>query len=106
MDNKSKKQITNDYRKAKKINKSKIRDGKRQKEFLLDETSILNALPSGAFDKKSPKKEEDTEDSKDDIIQDNNSKLEFKNKANLKIIEDEDDEYEKFDDDYFKQETI
>jgi hypothetical protein len=106
MDNKSKKQITNDYRKAKKINKSKIRDGKRQKEFLLDETSILNALPSGAFDKKSPKKEEDAEDSKDDITQDNNSKLEFKNKANLKIIEDEDDEYEKFDDDYFKQETI
>jgi hypothetical protein len=106
MDNKSKKQITNDYRKAKKINKSKIRDGKRQKEFLLDETSILNALPSGAFDKKSPKKEEDPEDPKDDIIQDNNSKLEFKNETNLKIIEDEDDEYEKFDDDYFKQETI
>ena len=106
MDNKSKKQITNDYRKAKKINKSKIRDGKRQKEFLLDETSILNALPSGAFDKKSPKKEEDPEDPKDDITQDNNSKLEFKNETNLKIIEDEDDEYEKFDDDYFKQETI
>lgn len=103
MDNKSKKQITNDYRKAKKINKSKIRDGKRQKEFLLDETSILNVLPSGAFDKKSPKKEEDA---KDDINQDNNSKLEFKNEANLKIIEDEEDEYEKFDDDYFKQETI
>lgn len=101
MDNKSKKQINNDYRKAKKINKSKIRDGKRQKEFLLDETSILNALPSGAFDKKSPKKEEDAEDEKD-----NNSKLEFKNETNLKIIEDEDDEYEKFDDDYFKQETI
>jgi hypothetical protein len=106
MDNKSKKQITNDYRKAKKINKSKIRDGKRQKEFLLDDTSILNALPSGAFDKKSPKKEEDSEDPKDDITQDNNSKLEFKNETNLKIIEDEDDEYEKFDDDYFKQETI
>ena len=103
MDNKSKKQITNDYRKAKKINKSKIRDGKRQKEFLLDETSILNALPSGAFDKKSPKKEEDAED---DINQDNNSKLEFNNEVNLKIIEDEEDEYEKFDDDYFKQETI
>jgi len=106
MDNKSKKQITNDYRKAKKINKSKIRDGKRQKEFLLDETSILNALPSGAFDKKSPKKEEDPEDPKDDITQDNNLKVEFKNETNLKIIEDEDDEYEKFDDDYFKQETI
>lgn len=101
MDNKSKKQITNDYRKAKKINKSKIRDGKRQKEFLLDETSILNALPSGAFDKKSPKKEEDPKDEED-----NNSKLEFKSETNLKIIEDEDDEYEKFDDDYFKQETI
>jgi len=106
MDNKSKKQITNDYRKAKKINKSKIRDGKRQKEFLLDDTSILNALPSGAFDKKSPKKEEDPEDPKDDITQDNNSKVEFKNETNIKIIEDEDDEYEKFDDDYFKQETI
>ena len=106
MDNKSKKQITNDYRKAKKINKSKIRDGKRQKEFLLDDTSILNALPSGAFDKKSPKKEEDPEDPKDDITQDNNSKVEFKNETNLKFIEEEDDEYEKFDDDYFKQETI
>jgi hypothetical protein len=97
MDNKSKKQITNDYRKAKKINKSKIRDGKRQKEFLLDETSILNALPSGAFDKKSPKKEEDPEDPKDDITQDNNSKLEFKNETNLKIIEDDDDEYESYE---------
>jgi len=106
MDNKSKKQITNDYRKAKKINKSKIRDGKRQKEFLLDDTSILNALPSGAFDKKSPKKEEDHESPKDDINQNNNSKLEFNSEVNLKIIEDEDDEYEKFDDDYFKQETI
>ena len=105
MDNKSKKQITNDYRKAKKINKSKIRDGKRQKEFLLDDTSILNALPSGAFDKKFPKKEEDHEDPKDDITQDNNSKVEFKNETNLKFIEEE-DEYEKFDDDYFKQETI
>jgi len=106
MDNKTKKQITNDYRKAKKINKSKIRDGKRQKEFLLDETSILNALPSGAFDKKSPKKEEDAKDPIDNITQDNNSKLEFKSEANLKIIEDEDDKYEKFDDDYFKQDTI
>jgi len=105
MDNKTKKQINNDYRKAKKINKSKIRDGKRQKEFLLDETSILNALPSGAFDRKSPKKEEDHEDPKDhidNITDDNNSKL--KSEPNLKIIED--DEYEKFDDDYFKQDTI
>ena len=106
MDNKSKKQITNDYRKAKKINKSKIRDGKRQKEFLLDETSILNALPSGAFDKKSPKKKEDSKDEEDNENPDNNSKLEFKSNNNIKIIEDEDDEYEKYDDDYFKQETI
>ena len=106
MDNKSKKQITNDYRKAKKINKSKIRDGKRQKEFLLDDTSILNALPSGAFDKKYPKKNEDSKDEEDNENPDNNLKLEFKNEANLKIIEDEEDEYEKFDDDYFKQDTI
>lgn len=107
MDNKSKKQITNDYRKAKKINKSKIRDGKRQKEFLLDDTSILNALPSGAFDKKSPKKNEDSKDEEDNENPNNDSKLEYTNDKKSKIlIEEEEDEYEKFDDDYFKQETI
>ena len=107
MDNKSKKQINNDYRKAKKINKSKIRDGKRQKEFLLDDTSILNALPSGAFDKKSPKKNEDSKDEDNNQDPDDDSKLEYTNDKNSKIIiEEEEEEYEKFDDDYFRQETI
>jgi hypothetical protein len=104
MENKSKKQIVNDYRKAKKINKSKIRDGKRQKEFLLDDSSILNSLPSGAFDKSHQKNKikEDNNEIPQIIDQDEETKLLNENYQN----DDEEEEYEKFDDDYFKQETI
>lgn len=104
MENKSKKQIVNDYRKAKKINKSKIRDGKRQKEFLLDDSSILNSLPSGAFDKfhQKNKIKEDNNETPQIIDEDEETKLLNENYQN----DDEEEEYEKFDDDYFKQETI
>lgn len=93
---KTKKQIMNDYRKLKKINKSKIRDGQRNKNFLINEDSILNSLPSGDFDqtklvKSSFQKEEEVIE-EEKIIEINN--------------EDDNEEYEKFNDDYFKQETI
>jgi len=45
------------YRKNKKINKSKIKSGQMSKNFL-NEDSLLNVLPSGAFDKKIIKEEE------------------------------------------------
>ena len=41
-----------EYRKNKKINKSNIRSGRfKKQDFIINEDSILNSLPSGAFDK-------------------------------------------------------
>jgi len=105
MDQKSKKQLVNDYRKAKKINKSKIRDGKKRKDFMNDDSSILNALPSGAFEQNIILKND-----VNNIITNNdkmttivNDTLELKNE-DTELVDEE--EYEKFDDDYFKQQTI
>ena len=40
----------NEYRQNKKQNKAKIRSGQKQKDFSINEDSILNSLPTGAFD--------------------------------------------------------
>ena len=104
MDQKSKKQLVNDYRKAKKINKSKIRDGKKRKDFMNDESSILNALPSGAFEQNIIPKNDTNNDKLTTIV---NDTLELKNEdseSGNELVDEE--EYEKFDDDYFKQQTI
>lgn len=104
MDQKSKKQLVNDYRKAKKINKSKIRDGKKRKDFMNDESSILNALPSGAFEQNIIPKNDTNNDKLTTIV---NDTLELKNEHSElgnELVDEE--EYEKFDDDYFKQQTI
>lgn len=104
MDQKSKKQLVNDYRKAKKINKSKIRDGKKRKDFMNDDSSILNALPSGAFEQNIIPKKDINNDKLTTIV---NNTLELKNEDNElgnELVDEE--EYEKFDDDYFKQQTI
>ena len=104
MEQKSKKQIVNDYRKAKKINKSKIRDGKKRKDFMNDDSSILNALPSGAFEQNIIPKNDTNNDKLTTIV---NDTLELKNEDNElgnELVDEED--YEKFDDDYFKQQTI
>ena len=104
MDQKSKKQLVNDYRKAKKINKSKIRDGKKRKDFMNDESSILNALPSGAFEQNIIPKNDTNNDKLTTIV---NDTLELKNEDSElgnELVDEE--EYEKFDDDYFKQQTI
>ncbi len=101
MENRSKKQIVNDYRKSKKINKSKIRDGKRVKEFLLDDSSILNSLPCGAFDKKLSKN--NNLDKKEELIEEYEEKSDI---INNEYKNEDEEEYEEFNDDYFKQETI
>lgn len=104
MDQKSKKQLVNDYRKAKKINKSKIRDGKKRKDFMNDESSILNALPSGAFEQNIISKNDTNNDKLTTIV---NDTLELKNEDSElgnELVDEE--EYEKFNDDYFKQQTI
>ena len=102
MEQKSKKQIVNDYRKAKKINKSKIRDGKKRKDFMNDDSSILNALPSGVFEQNTSPQKNVINNDKVDV--DVNDTLELKNELGYELVDEE--EYEKFDDDYFKQQAI
>jgi hypothetical protein len=70
-----------------------------------DDSSILNALPSGAFEQNIIPKND-----VNNIITNNeklttivNDTLELKNEDSEFVDEEE---YEKFDDDYFKQQTI
>lgn len=81
-----------EYRKNKKINKAKIRVGQRNKDFLINEDSILNTLPSGAFDIKPP--DIKPQDTKREVVE------------NIKIKEDileNNEDYEEFDESYFEQ---
>lgn len=89
---------TTEYRKNKKHNKAKIKAGQMSKISSQDCENILNQLPSGDFDRKTEvteKKEVKKEEVKNDLLNTG---------AKPKPIEDtdEDDEYEKFDPDYFE----
>jgi hypothetical protein len=91
---------TTEYRKNKKHNKSKIKAGQMSKISSQDCENILNQLPSGDFDRKTEvteKKELKKEEVKDDLL--NTS---VKPSSGTMEDADEDDEYEKFDPDYFE----
>ena len=90
-----------EYRKNKKINKSKIRDGQRSKNFLLHEDSILNTLPSGDFDKVKNKESYENHSIKDTINNINTIKDSIHNEDtedNIYTVNDDDE----FDDSYFE----
>ena len=86
-----------EYRKNKKINKSKIRDGQNNKNFLLHEDSILNTLPSGDFDKIKNKENYEDHNMKDTVdTVDTVDTI----KDNVDIINNDIDD--EFDDSYFE----
>ena len=86
-----------EYRKNKKINKSKIRDGQKSKNFLLHEDSILNTLPSGDFDKVKNKESYEDHNIKDTVDTIKDTTYTIKDNVNTEdIINDE------FDDSYFE----
>ena len=86
-----------EYRKNKKINKAKLRTEQKNKAFLRDEDSILNVLPSGAFDLES-----NITNQEDIKIKDIESP---KNMNKINIVQEiiDEKEYEQFDESYFDQ---
>jgi hypothetical protein len=97
MNNNKDSKDSKEYRKNKKINKAKLRTGQKNKAFSRDEDSILNVLPSGAFDLKPNIINQEENKTKD---------LESpKNKSKINIIEEtiDEEEYEQFDESYFDQ---
>ena len=86
-----------EYRKNKKINKAKLRTEQKNKAFSRDEDSILNVLPSGAFDlKPNIINQKETEPKEVESP---------KNKTKINIVEEiiDEEEYEQFDESYFDQ---
>lgn len=96
-----KNKVSTEYRKNKKINKSKIRDEQSKKNrFLNHDDSYINELPSGMFEKK---KSINNIENVIETIKEDSLKIE----NSLKTEESEKcDEYEQFTDDYFEQKTI
>ena len=91
---------SNEYRTNKKINKAKIKSGQRSKNFLNNEESILNTLPSGAFDRViANEKEEEYDKNTDTNKYIDTEKYIDKNINNNIFVEEE--EYEEFDESYF-----
>lgn len=93
---------SNEYRTNKKINKAKIKSGQRSKNFLNNEESILNTLPSGAFDRVITNEKEEEYDQKYDKNTDTNKYIDtdkYIDKNNNIFVEEE--EYEEFDESYF-----
>ena len=87
----------NQYRKNKKINKANIRNGQNKKFFSNNEDSILNSLPSGAFERKEIKSiREELELSSED---DNNSKIILNKEEKIEVTDEEED---LFDESYFE----
>ena len=96
-----KNKVSTEYRKNKKINKSKIRDEQSKKNrFLNHDDSYINELPSGMFEKKKPLNENTIENNNENVIKP--IKEEPLKTENI----EECDEYEQFTDDYFEQKTI
>ena len=90
----SNKKDTN-FRLNKKINQSKIRNAKRNKEFLQESDNLVGELPSGAYDNSENNSEKKIEvKDKKELLQDTDSKKE-------EVINVE-DEYEEFDENYFE----
>ena len=87
----------NNFRLNKKANQSKIRNAKRNKEFLQESDNLVGELPSGAFDLNiSSEKKNEIED-KTESLQDED------NKEKDDIIENNEEyEEEQFDENYFE----
>jgi hypothetical protein len=88
---------TKEYRNNKKINKANIRSGQKKKNSLIypEEEFNVNELPSGAFDKINNTEKENIENKYID-------KTELKENKIEKIIVEQDEEYEEFDENYFE----
>jgi len=93
---------TKEYRMNKKINKSKIRSGQKSKNCLIypEEDFNINELPSGAFDKNNTLND-DNDDKKEDFNKIDSEKPEDQ-KDKEKILLEDDEEYEKFNESYFE----
>lgn len=89
---------SNEYRTNKKINKAKIKSGQRSKNFLNNEESILNTLPSGAFDRIITNIKEEEYDKNIDTSKYIDTDK-YIDKNNNIFVEEE--EYEEFDESYF-----
>jgi hypothetical protein len=84
------------FRLNKKANQTKIRNAKKNKEYLQESDNLVGELPSGAFDlnNNSEKKIEEVKEYKEsfsDVLERNDYQQ-----------EEEDDDYESFDDSYFE----
>ena len=83
------------FRLNKKANQSKIRNAKRNKEFLQESDNLVGELPSGAYDLNNfSEKKTEIEDKKESL-----PNINIKQKED---IEDDEEEYESFTDNYFE----
>lgn len=94
---------TKEYRMNKKINKSKIRSGQKSKNALIypEEDFNINELPSGAFDKNNTLNNNDKKEDFNQIDLEKQEDLIDKEKIH-KILLEEDEEYEEFNENYFE----
>lgn len=84
------------FRLNKKANQSKIRNAKKNKEFLQESDNLVGELPSGAFDLNTPsEKKTEMEDKKESLQDMETKKEEF-------INNEDEEEYEQFDENYFE----
>ena len=90
----------NEFRNNKKITKTNRRNAIKDKNFRMDDESILNSLPSGAFELKENKKVTISVNEKDEKI---NEKVNEKDETNKKITFDLDEvDEEEFNESYFE----
>ena len=90
----------NEFRNNKKITKTNRRNAIKDKNFRMDDESILNSLPSGAFELKENKEVTISVNEKDEKI---NEKVNEKDETNKKITFDLDEvDEEEFNESYFE----
>jgi len=86
----------NNFRLNKKANQSKIRNAKKNKEFLQESDNLVGELPSGAFDLNTSSEKKIIVEDKKESIQD------IDNKEKETVIDNEEYEEEQFDENYFE----
>ena len=90
----------NEFRNNKKITKTNRRNAIKDKNFRMDDESILNSLPSGAFELKENKEVTISVNENDEKI---NEKVNEKDETNKKITFDLDEvDEEEFNESYFE----
>jgi len=87
----------NNFRLNKKANQSKIRNAKRNKEFLQESDNLVGELPSGAYDIKNK-----TDDKYEVNMKKDNKNVDFIDDQNNELNKIEEDEYETYNDNYFE----